>query len=74
MIYEFTEEQRKRIKESLNRASQRLEEKIIIREALEDIHDNDSEYQEERKEIDRRYHAELLKLEKKYLQKYNVNV
>lgn len=73
MYAKITEEQQKRALESLKRATQSLKEKRLIREALQDIHDDDSEYQKERKEIDERYHAELLKLEKKYLQKHNVN-
>lgn len=66
---EFTADQKARAIEALKRMSERAREKLLIREALQEIHDNDSEYQKERAEIDRRYHAELLKLEKKYLQK-----
>lgn len=72
MYAKITEEQRKKALEAFKQAMQRVKEKRLIREALQDILDNDSEYQKERKEIDERYHAELLKLEKKYLQKHNM--
>ena len=71
-MYGFTEEEQKKVLKAFKKAMQRVKEKKLIREALQDILDNDSEYQEERKEIDRKYHAELLKLEKKYLQKHNM--
>ena len=65
----FTEEQMKRAKETLERISKKAHEQELIREALQKIHDSDFEYQKERAEIDRRYHAELMKLELKYLKK-----
>ena len=63
-------EQIKRANEAMTRMVERLRQKQIISEALKEIHDSDCEYQKERAELERRYHAELIKLEEKYLVKF----
>ena len=70
-MLELTKEQEVKAFETLKRVTKRIHEKQIIREALEEIHDRDSEYQKERNELDKEYHAKLIKLEQKYLGKYN---
>ena len=70
-MLELTKEQEVKALGALKCVMKRIHEKQIIREALEEIHDRDSEYQKERNELDKEYHAKLIKLEQKYLEKYS---